>query len=298
MHIISKSKEPQEYTMIYTIDGSPIYLPQGREIYVPSAIQMSFVFEGEKTLPLSFHYFSDQASLVAYANVVEKSSFHEKKIIEQVSEYRFEYKSNIDKMEELIINAESLGQFNNPLVLISLVPKFDYEVDQKQIQNGLQTFQKHNLVRVTAHQGEEKLLPFKEKVVSIQKGDAKYYSIALQDIHNFTLFLLVNTGRVELFMNQGEDNPPSTTKYWKKIVSHHGGEIIVDKKHLKKEEKNFTVAIFAIENSKYSLNFMPEIHNIFSLKYQHLAERSLKKGQTYFFDFYNQKQKFESIFFA
>lgn len=43
---------------------------------------------------------------------------------------------------------------------------------------------------------------------------------------------------------------------------------------------------------------MPEFHNLISLKYQHLTERTLKHNQIYYFDFFNKKKEFHSIFYA
>ena len=99
-------------------------------------------------------------------------------------------------------------------------------------------------------------------------------------------------------MNKGYGNIPTKKSYWKKISALHGGEIIVSSKELKDEDKAFSISVFAIEDTKYTLQFMPEFHNIIPLKFQHLTEKKLKKGQTYYFDFYNKKNKFNSIFYA
>jgi len=74
-----------------------------------------------------------------------------------------------------------------------------------------------------------------------------------------------------MFLNRGFDNPPTTTKYWKKINTLNGGEIVIDKKKMA-GEKGYTAAVFAKEDSKFSLILMPEFHNLINLKYQHLVQ--------------------------
>lgn len=43
---------------------------------------------------------------------------------------------------------------------------------------------------------------------------------------------------------------------------------------------------------------MPDFHNLISLKYQQLTEKTLKKDKVYYFDFYNKRRNFHSIFYA
>lgn len=131
----------------------------------------------------------------------------------------------------------------------------------------MQTFVKQNIVWVSVNQGIQRLEPFKEKTTKLFKGEINYYSINLSKPENFTVFLTVHSGKVQLYMNEGFNIIPSSTKYWKKINSFHGGEIVIDKKFLKEKENNFTLGVFAMENSKYDLTFMPEFSNIIELKY-------------------------------
>lgn len=109
------------------------------------------------------------------------------------------------------------------------------------------------MVRVTAHQGEEKLEAFKEKDAILFRGEYNIYYFTLEKIENFTLFLSVHSGKALLVMNKGYGNVPTKKNFWKKIGSLHGGEVIVSAKELKEDEKEFSVAVYAEEETKFTL---------------------------------------------
>lgn len=125
-----------------------------------------------------------------------------------LSEYAFEFKTNIDKQEELVIPVEKLLTFREPIVMYLLVPKLDYQYNS--ISNhGTRFFNKDNQVKVTAHSGMEKLEAFNDKEGQLKKGDFKYYTVTLEKLENFTIFLSVHTGKMVLVMNEEFGNLPT-----------------------------------------------------------------------------------------
>ena len=109
------------------------------------------------------------------------------------------------------------------------------------------------MVRVTAHQGEEKLEAFKDKEAVLYKGEYNTYYFTIDKLQNFTLFLSVHTGKAKMVINKGYGNLPTKKNYWKKLSSLHGGEIIVSKKELTDNEKDFTVTVYADDETKFTL---------------------------------------------
>lgn len=295
--ISNKGDKKENFSITYTIDSFPFVLKEGEELFVPAAIPNYFIFSHSNEKPINFNFSSEITSLVGYGSITSKKSTVAEEPFMYLNEKKFDYKTNIDTNAQIVIDPKELRSYKNPVCLFFTIPKIDFN-DTQNIHKDIE-FDKTALLRVVAHSGIKKLTPYHQTESQINKGDFQHFSLTLNPPKKFSLFLSLNTGDADLYINPGHFNLTTTKHYWKKSSVNEGDELVINEKmFLNSMPESFTVGVRANSYSEFSLIFSPDSRNIIHLRYQRLSDVQVKKDQIYYFDFFNRKNKFNSILYA
>ena len=295
--VSNKGDKKENFSITYTIDSIPFVLKEGEELFVPAPIPNYYIFSNTNTLPINFNFASEVTSLVAYGMISSKNTSAIREPFRYLTEKQFDYKTSIDRNAQIIVDPKELKSFKDPVCIFHTIPKFDFNDVKNEVQSI--EYDKTALLRVMAHSGIQKLIPYHQTESQINKGDFKHFSITLKPPKKFSLFLSLNSGDADLYLNPGHFNLTTTKHYWKKSSVGEGDELVIDESmFLRTMPETFTVGVRANEFSDFSLIFSPDSRNIIRLKYQILSDVQLKKDQIYYFDFLNKKNKFNSILYA
>jgi hypothetical protein len=298
----NKSKDAAfRFSLVYAIDQEPINLKEGQELFVPAPVRTSFLLRGQSGSPMSFNFQSDVTRLVAYGSVVNEKDLDVYLLDDLLNEYRFQHKTNIDKSDQIAIKTRQLQRYRKPFGLFLLVPKFDFEdVERSSFRQDI-LYDKTAKVRVVAHNGLQKLEPYKDVQQRIQKGDFLYFDLHLDSFEEFTVFLSLHSGACQMFLNKGSGNLPTLQDYALKGTSLKGEQFQIDSSTFPEEKEpplSYTIGIYAKRTSIFSLMYHPHFANIINMQYQRLTEKLLLQGKTYYFDFYHKNQVFNSMLYA
>jgi hypothetical protein len=296
--VSNKGDKKEKFSISYTIDGNPFVLKEGEELFVPSAIPIYFTFNHiELDQPVHFNFSSEVTSLVAYSSILPKVGEILNKPFMYLNEEKFDYKSNIDRNAQMVINLKDQKNYTDSIIMFYTVPKFDF-LDLSREKESIE-FDKTALLRVIAHTGIQKLTAFHQTESSVYKGDIKDFSINISPPKKFSIFLSLSAGDADLYINPGHYNLTTTKHYWKKSSVKDGDELVIDESMFDtKMPEDFTVGVRGNETSAFSLIYSPDSRNIMRLKYQSLTDIKLKKDELYYFDFFNKLNNFNSILYA
>lgn len=300
LEVLTTSSDQFRFTVTYTIDSTPITLKDGSNIILPASQALYLVHEPtDDKNPVSFNYLCEQTSVVAYGGIFPAGESSQKKIGSYLNENTFAFKSSIDVQNTMVIPRSMFSGKAQQIAVFLLVPKFD--LDQPAERKGyLAYFHSADKMRVDVHSSMAKLDPFKHVTGTVGKGDFANYYFTLDHPQDFTVMLSVLAGEADLYLNKNMFNITTTKRFWQRAVNHRSDEIVVRKDMYSDVDGplSFSVGVFGREKAKFSIMVVPEFKNLMSVTFQHLIEMELKKGEYYYFDFFNRNERYSTLLFS
>ena len=289
------------FSLTYIPDDIPIRLKKGVQLYVPSNKVLYFITNPIPKKELNFNFVNELTSSVAFSKLIDNNRF----IIDVntdlelfLTETYFDFKTDIKKEGEIIYNPQDFEKTGDPSILFLLIPKFNA---MKIRQGSFAIYTNDDKTRVSIHEDILKLEHYNQYDSKVLKGEMKYFQFYLDEPKDFTVFLDTKSGVVDLFINKGLFNLTTNNKYWKKAENFVDKELVITKEMFKKEKHmvdTYTIGVYGINDSHFSILWADNFHNVLHINYQKLTNISAEKDKFYYFDFFNKLDRFDSILYS
>lgn len=295
--VYSHAKTRSRFSLTYTMDGRPFALKDGDFLSIPGGSSQYFLFEVSNKDPLSFSVYSPDAKGVLYSVGVS----HPNLIKKQLSSINFSYKTDIQNFVQITYSSDDLAKLETDLIGYLYEPKFVQKgavVDHKKEFSVLKGPER---CKVVAKTQAADLVPFYDLPESCPKGEFRYYHVTSEEDKQFSVLLSAITGHVTLFVKKGRSKLPSLTDYDSKQSCKIGREVQINDEILKSpagHSQSYTLGVFCDSHAKFSLIYLPSFPGLIRLQYQRLLDIQLTKGKEYFFDFFNQLDKYHTLLFS
>lgn len=295
--VMNSGDKKGRYNLFYSYDSLPIYLKEGNSIFIPSHLDNYFLSDVEKNEEYYCDFDAETSKFETFAKVFNSVTLENYSLTKMLTEEKFEFKSNIKTIADIIIPISSINNFSNPIVGILYVPK-----QNRTFSNSLFTvYNQENRTIISSHSKIKKLKPNETQKDIAMKGEFKYYYFTIDEIDNYLISLNIKSGESDLYINKGMYNYTTTDKYWLKSDNNKGDEIEI-RPDLFDDEYDmigvYTVGVYSREFSSFSIIMSPNFGNIYNLKFQHLFDIKMKPEKYYYLYYFNQKSAFNTILYS
>ena len=288
IRISSKHPKNSRFNLIYTVDDIPITLKEGNELFIPNKDNMYFLYDPNPLYPAEFNLQSDLTEFLVYSKMLNISEIKRQPLTELLSEFNYDYKTDIGKDEQLRIPQKQINEAGKDRIIAYLVaPKF-----KKMDENSPTTlYSSASTTTIYVKSRMSKLDGFVEGRATLIKGQFRHFYFNVDNYDDFSLVMTVQSGKADLYLNKGLFNLPTLKNYWKKKVGSKEEEMMIRKEFFDnpKDIKGvYTAGIYARTNCKVAVVYLPSFDNLIKIKPQHLVNMKLRKNQPYYFEFFNK----------
>ena len=298
VRVSSSSENRSRFSLTYTMDEVPITMTEGHELFVPNKNPLYFLYDPNPVYPAEFNLESDITEFVVYSQLVSLQQVKNQPLSNLLSEFKFQYKTDIGLSEQLRIPQKHIRQAGDDVLIAFLVvPKFFKKMDS----SSTVLYSTAETTRVMVKSHMSRLPAFTEGVARLNKGEFRHFFFNVDNAKNFSLVLTVQSGHADLYLNKGMFNLPTKKQYWKRKRGSRGEEMLIRKEmfHHPEEIKGvYTAGIYAETNARVSIFFLPSFKNLIKLKQQHLISMQIKKGKPFYFEFFNKLPSWDMDLYA
>lgn len=297
IYVYSNSRRKSKFSITHSLNNKPIGLKEGDFISFPSDIDQYFIYEMKSKKALSFSLFSPETKGVLFSSLLTTTNNFKK----ELNEMNYSYKSGIDNHIQITYSANDLKKSELNFVGYLYKPKF---TSSKALENESKMFnplKSHQKARIVINSHVMSLLPFYDLPGYCLKGEFKYYRIYNHSGKNLTVILSMIAGNAEVYFSHGKNNFPTQKRYLLKEQCRAGKEVEFTTHNpafLKKSIEILTLGVFCVENSKYSLIYLPAFDGFIRLQFQKLISIKMKKGEDYFFDYFNNQGNYHTLLYS
>lgn len=298
--IYTMGNQISHFALTYTIDKIPIIIREGNLLTIPNNLPLYFVYDFEKSKELNFNYISEESSSVAFSRLVTKDKFSPSTdISKEVSEIRFDFKTDIERSLQIIYPPSALEKAENSIALFFISPKFNTrELSTKGI---IAQFENGDKAKVYVQGDSMNLVPFNSFKDMVMQGEFKYFIIDIVHPVDFSVIISLMSGEADLYIGKGESEFPTLKRFWKKSVSSHGDTLVVDKKLFENQEEivgTYVIGVYGKTNAIFTLLWLPDFKNMIKIKFQTIVDTKLEKGKKYYFNCHNKGAAFNSLLYV
>jgi hypothetical protein len=298
--IYTMGNQISHFAMTYTVDRIPIVIREGNLLTVPNNLPLYFVYDFEKSKELNFNYISDDASSVAFSRLVTKDKFSmNADAAKEVSEIRFDFKTDIDRSLQIIYPPAILGKTDNSVALFFIAPKFNAR--ELPTKNLFAQFENGDKAKVYIQGESINLVPFNSFKDTVMQGAFKYFVIDIVHPIDFSVIISMLSGDADLYIGRGESEFPTLKRFWKRSASSHGDTIVVEKKSLANPEDivgTYVLGVYGKTNAIFTILWIPDFKNMIKIKFQTIIDTKLEKGKKYYFNCHNKGEAFSSLLYV
>ena len=299
IRVSSTGDSNARFSLTYTVDDIPITLKEGHELFIPNRAPMYFIYDPNSLFPAEFNLESDYTDYLIYAKIVNLPEMKNNNLKDVLSEFIYDYKTDIGKLEQLRIPQKQIFEAGENAVIAYLVaPKFKrLETDDLSI-----LYSSAATTRVHVKSKMSKLDGFVHGKAVLTKGEFRHFYFNVDNEEDFSLVMTTQSGKANLYLNKGLFNLPTLKDYWKKKTNGQGEELVITKEMFKNKPQDikgvYTAGIYAKTNCRVSVVFLPSFKNLIKIKHQQLVHMKLRKNQDYYFEFFNNNPSWDMDLYA
>jgi hypothetical protein len=306
LFVSTTAKTPAQYQITYTFDDKPVLIKDGLQYRVPNMARSLFLYRPDPDEHLSFDVFTQTASLVAFSKIVDESTaFDTADLTNEISEIKFDMKSDIAPSVQLVYSKAELNNTDNRYILFLIEPKFNYAAlpDESSV-----FFMKHeHMARIFVRTKTVKLESYQQITDTVAQGQVKYYLIQLTEPIDFSIATMNVVGSIQVLLERGADEYPTTERFWKRQATTTGDVMVVPKASFTEEtwpdaDSNsgytFIVGVYGKTKASFSIVLLAEFSKLLRVEFQKIVDIKLDPTTYFYLDFYDDKAEFESMFYA
>jgi hypothetical protein len=297
VYVYSRSKSRSKFSVTYTIDDKPFVLKEGDFLAVPSQQEHYFVYEVSGRDALSFSVYSTETKGVLYSAGLSHPSLIKK----QLTPLSFSYKTDIQNFVQITHTPADLAKLESNVIGYFYEPKFSASSSHFEKKKEYTLLKGAQRARVVAKTQVAELIPFYDLPETCAKGDFRYYHVASEEGKEFSVILSSISGKVDLLVNKGRSRLPTLNNHDLRETCKKGREVEINNEILKNtsgKSENYMVGVFCETHAHFSLIYLPTFPGFIRLQFQKLMDIPLKAGKEYFFDFFNQHERYHTLLYS
>lgn len=288
-----------QFSFTYTADDRPVILKDGLTLKVPNSQPCYFLYEAGADSNVNFNAYSSKVRAVAYSRLVARDILSpDLRYSDEINDIKFDLKSDIDHGVQIVYSQAELKQKAAELILFLLEPKFGMDQVVGKLPFTLLSDPESSKVYVQTQ--IVKLEGFLITADTIGVGEMKYYAIQFKEAIDFSVTTMSVEGAVTMYVEKGENEYPTTERFWKRSSNPHGDIIVTrttEYASAASTDYSFVVGVYGVENSKFSIILLPQFKNLLKVEFQKIVDLKLEPGSYYYLDFFARENRFESMIY-